>query len=153
MAQPEQEGALRARSEESDYIEGTFAGQRARLSGRETIYLIITAAAMSFSGYLLLTLVDGTIDSINTWAKVVDAQIKLRSEEHNRLAELIDRHQAGMVQQHEDNNALVRTMSSLIDEQNWLITRTEEERRRLNLSMPPSLREKLRQGPQERRTP
>lgn len=52
--------------------------------------------------------------------------------------------EARSLQRSEDAAAAMRLVVERLDEQSYILTRTEEERRRLNLAMPEGLRHKLR---------
>ena len=104
---------------ESDTVEGSFFGQKIKFAGRETVYLAILTLALSGAGYLLVQMMTGV-------GKQLDVQGRNITEEH-RLG----------------NDVLRETVEAL-NEQNYIITLSDAERRKLKLSMPRTLREKVK---------
>jgi hypothetical protein len=114
-----------------DSLEGTIAGQTFRLSGRESIYLVITAACLVVVGYMLWASSREMLDQTEKQTRVLtlqhaDATAKWTAE-HEALRQSMD------------------GMTEAIQEQNYIITLPNEKRERLNLAMPPSLRRKVEQ--------
>ena len=104
---------------EPDTVEGSFFGQKIKFAGRETVYLAILTLALSGAGYLLVQMMTGV-------GKQLDVQGRNITEEH-RLG----------------NDVLRETVEAL-NEQNYIITLSDAERKKLKLSMPRTLREKVK---------
>ena len=128
------------RNSPDDALEGSFAGQRIRITGRETIYLLIVIGALGGAAYLLVSLVDGVMSSVESQNKTLAAVSQSISLANQRF----DTQHQTFSQEHHEGNEVQRKIVEAITEQNYIITRTEEQRRKLNLEMPESLRKKMR---------
>ena len=104
---------------ESDTVEGSFFGQKIKFAGRETVYLAILALALSGAGYLLVQMMSGV-------GHQLEQQSRNISEEHKVGTDVL------------------RETVEALNEQNYIITLSDAERKKLKLSMPRTLREKVK---------
>ena len=111
---------------EPDTVEGSFFGQKIKFAGRETIYLAVTVIALAGAAYLLVALVDGV-------GKATERQT-LR----------IDMQHAEFSAEHKASTTVQQQMVDALTEQNYIITRTDAERHKMNLEMPATLRKKMK---------
>ena len=107
-------------------LAGSFMGQQWKISGKETIYLMIVVAALAGAGYLLTQMITGVTQTMEKKSDRIDEQHEVQTKEHEATTETM------------------REMVDVLNEQNYIITRDEKERKRLNLQMPSSLRQKLK---------
>lgn len=98
-------------------IDGQIAGQHIRVKGYRSIDVV------------LMVLVAGVF---------VSATYVYRDQQEQRRAEL-----AEMKQEHAGIESALRALNDTTQEQTYVLTLKQDERERLNLSMPPSLRAKL----------
>lgn len=105
----------------TDEVDGMVFGQKFNLKGRESIYLLITMILLIAVGYMLW-------DSTKSMRQDMAIQTTTLSQQHEAL-----------------NKAVVDLNSSML-EQTYIMTLTQDERDKLKLAMPKSLRDRIKHG-------
>jgi len=108
-----------------DVLEGSILGQSFKLTGRESLYLLITCGSLTVACYLLYDNTKHMKTDLLEQAHSVEKQHTILSTEHQSL----------LHEMHDLNDTL--------QEQNYIITLSDDQRKNLRLAMPHSLREKV----------
>ena len=128
------------RAESSDEFEGSFFGNRFKVSGKETIYIAIIVLALASSGYMLLNLINGVTKALTEQGVILSTTSQSISISGAR----IDEQHKVFSDEHHVGTEVQKQIVEALREQNYIITRTEAQRKKLNLEMPDSLRKKTR---------
>jgi len=107
-----------------DEISGTFFGKPFRFKGRDILPWVLIAILLTACAYL--------VDfSVNKWGTPID------------LGQTIVANQQAISDQHEK---LRESVESRLDELTYVLSITQEERARLRLDMPDTLRQRVHKG-------
>ena len=107
-------------SSETDTVEGSLFGQKIKFAGRETVYLAMLTLALSGAGYLLVQMMSGVWTQLDKQSLTISAEHRLGTD-------------------------AIHEMVEALHEQNYIITLSDAERKKLKLSMPRTLRDKVKQ--------
>ena len=108
--------------------------KKVSLVGIHTIVVAVLVVALTWMGYLLKEAVDGTKEAIR---EAVAEQTKQQSAEHLAMTEEF-RHSFGQM------NLNQGRMVDAMNEQTFLMTKTDAERKLFRLDMPDSFRKRIR---------
>lgn len=132
--------------ESKDKVRGRVLGYEIEFSGRESIYLLMTLATLGLCVFLLYQHTDSTRLTLAEQTRELSRQHSELRNDHSEYQQLLMSTQRDLLRASE-------AIMSAIREQNYILALSPEDRERLKMEMPESLRTRLLPGPHERKHP
>lgn len=133
-------------------VSGSVFGWNFAVRGSQAIVitaLLVLVALIVYGGISIGESIMKSMDQqgVARITKAIDEQTAKQAIEHEAIRAAIDLHSASAQKEHTAVKDAIESLDRTMQEQNFIILMTNEERKNVRLKMPPSLREKLIVGP------
>lgn len=134
-------------------VSGSVMGWNFAVRGSQAIViaaLLVLISLVTYGAMQLANDVRGSLDQhgVAEITKAIQEQTLTQTREHDEIREAITSHSADAKGEHQAVRDAIESLDRTMQEQNFIILMTSDERKNVRLKMPPSLREKLIIGPQ-----